>query len=302
MDPIFQLQHRIKTAREFEAQGKLLHAVQIYHLILNDNPDLVEVYFDLADLYESLGNIQPGIEILQSLVEKNPEDKEIRLFLGQYLLRNSKWNEAIEALSYILPEEEPMVSFFLGYSHYMLSEFEISKINFLNFTAKEKQSELLHEANLYIAKIEVKLNNFENALKFAKKTEALYANFWELNFIYAECYFNLGMYAHAVSPVEKAIKLNTKEPKLLQLAGMIYLKHGDYLKAEKQFLKFIESIENVSSEDYTKLAEACLKNLKVKDAVNYFDVALKLDPANKFALEGKKNASKMLKKNMVSDG
>ena len=299
MEAVFQLQHRLKTAREFEAQGKLLHAVQIYHLIIQDHPDLVEAYFDLADLYESLGNITPGIELLESLIEQNPDDKDVRLFLGQYLMRNSKWNEAIEVLSFIMPEEEPMVSFFLGYSHFMLEEYEIARLNFFNFIPKQKHSELLYEANLYLAKIEVKLKNFERALNYAKKTEELYSNFWELNFIYAECYYNLGMYAHAVNPIEKAIKLNPKENILSQLAGKIYMKHGDYLKAEKHFLKFIESIENVSSDDYTKLGEACLKASKAKDAINYFDVAIKLDPANKFAIEGKKSASKLLNKNMV---
>ncbi len=299
MESVYQLQHRLKTAREFEAQGKLLHAVQIYISIIKDHPDLIEAYFDLADLYESMGNIAPGIELLENIIEQNPDDKDIRLFLGQYLLRNSKWNEAIEVLSFILPEEEPMVSFFLGYSHFMLNEYEIARINFLNFLPKQKHSELLYEANLYLAKIEVKLKNFERALNYAKKTEELYSNFWELNFIYADCYYNLGMYAHAVNPIEKAIKLNPKENILFQLAGKIYLKHGDYLKAEKNFLKFIESIENVSSDDYTKLGEACLKAAKAKDAMNYFDVAIKLDPKNIFAIEGKKSASKLLNKNMV---
>ncbi len=299
MESVYQLQHRLKTAREFEAQGKLLHAVQVYLLIIQDHPDLIEAYFDLADLYESMGNITPGIELLESLIEQNPDDKDIRLFLGQYLLRNSKWNNAIEVLSYIMPDEEPMVSFFLGYSHFMLQEYEIARINFLNFIPKQKHSELLYEANLYVAKIEVKLKNYERALNYAKKTEELYSNFWELNYIYADCYYNLGMYAHAVNPIEKAIKLNPKENILFRLAGKIYLKHGDYLKAEKNFLKFIESIENVSSDDYTKLGEACLKAAKAKDAMNYFDVAIKLDPQNKFAIEGKKSASKLLNKNMV---
>ncbi|MEO8398612.1 MAG: tetratricopeptide repeat protein [Ignavibacteriaceae bacterium] len=302
METTYQLQHKIKTAREFEAQGKYLHAVQIYNKIIQDHPELVEAYFDLADLYESLGSIEPGIKLLQNFVDKNPDEKDVRLFLGQYLLRNTKWNEAIEVLSYLLPEEEPVVSFFLGYSHFMLSEYEIAKLNFLNFISKECHSELLNEANLYLAKIEIELKNFESALTYSKKTEGLYANFWELNLIYSKCYYNLAMYAHAINPIEKAIKLNPKELNLYQLAGKIYLKHGDYLKAEKYFLKFIESIGDVSSDDYAKLAEACLRGMKPKEAVNYFDIAIKLDPQNKYAVKGKKDAANLLNKMMVSDG
>ncbi len=295
MDLNYQLDHKIRTAKEFEAQGKLLHAVQIYTSIIEDFPEFIDAYFNLADLYENLGNIQPAVKILKELLDLDPEDNEVRLFLGQFYLRNMLWDETIEILSYMLPEEEPVVLFFLGYSYFMLEDYELAKINFLNFIDYEAESELIHEANLYIAKIEIKLENYESALQSAKKAEGIYSNFWELNIIYAEIYYQLGMYAHAVPSAEKAMKLNPGEPSIFELAGKIYLKHGDYLKAEKYFRLYIELVENASAENYTKLAEACLKVNKPKDALAYFDIALKLDPLNKFAIEGKKNASSVIK-------
>ena len=102
--------------------------------------------------------------MLNSYLENNPESKEIRLFLGQYLLRNSKWEEAIDVLSFILPEDEPVVAFFTGYSHFMLGEYELAKISFENFISNEDHSELVQEANIYLAKIALKLKDFENFL------------------------------------------------------------------------------------------------------------------------------------------
>ena len=302
MDPKFKLSHKLKVAHDYESQGKLLHAAQIYISLIQEHPEQIEAYFSLAGLYEHMGNISPAIKLLNTFLENDPENKEVRLFLGQFLLRNSKWEEAIESLSYILPKEEPVVSFFIGYSHFMLKEYELAKISFLNFLSFEEQSELIHEANIHLAKIELKLKEYENALAYAKKADALYSNFWELNQIYAETYYNLGMYAHAVAPIEKAIKLNTDESSPYELAGKIYLKLGDFLKAEKYFLKFIESIEDASSDIYTKLAEACLKADKTKDALVYFDMAIKLDPENKTALAGKDKAVSILNNNKVSDG
>ncbi|MHB1686549.1 MAG: tetratricopeptide repeat protein [Ignavibacteriaceae bacterium] len=298
----YHIDHKIKTAHAFENEGKLLHAAQIYISIINEYPDFADAYFNLAHLYEKLGNINPAIELLNSLLEINSENKDARLFYGQFLLRNSRWEEAIEVLGFILPEEEPVVAFFLGYSHFMLTEFELSKISFSNFVSVEKDNELIHEAYIYLAKIEIKLKNFESALAFAKKADVLYSNFWELNHIYAETYFNLGMFAHAVAPVEKAIKLNQSEPSPYELAGKIYLKLGDYQKAEKYFLKFIELIDDASSDIYAKLAEACLKSSKPFDALAYFDIAIKLDPENKLAVEGKKSTEQFLNNNAVSDG
>lgn len=298
----YQIDHKMKLARNYEAEGKLLHAVQIYNSVIEAKPEFADAYYNLAELYETLGNIEPALKLLFELLSLDEENKEVRLFIGQYLLRNSRWDEANEVLSFIPPEEEPMVSFFLGYSYYMIGDYELAKINYLNFVSNEKESELIYEANFHLAKIEAALKNYESSLKYLKNAEALYSNYWELSLLYAICYYNLDMHAHASGSVEKSIKLNPKEASNYRWAGKIYLKLGDYLKAEKQFLKFIDAAEEASSENYAELAEACLKNKKAKDALIYFDIALKLDPQNKSALEGKKNAVNIVDNNAASDG
>ena len=135
----YQVEHKFKTALNFESNGKLLHAVQIYTGLIIDYPDYTEAYFKLAEAYEKSKNIKPAISLLKKFLSSDPENKEVRLFLGQYLLRNSFWEEANNVLSFILPEEEPLVSFFLGYSHFMLEEFELAKINFLNFISRSEE-------------------------------------------------------------------------------------------------------------------------------------------------------------------
>lgn len=298
----FKIDHKLKQAGDYQASGKYLHAIQVYNSLIAEYPEHTDAYLNLADLYELLGKIQPAIDLLKNYLISYPDSREVRLYLGQFLLRNSMWEESNEVLSYILPEEEPIVLFFMGYSHYMLDEYDLAKINLLNFISVEEQSELLHEAYLYLAKIEIELTNFESALSFAKKAELLYGNFWELNLIFAISYFHLGMYAHALLPVEKAKKLNPNDASVREWAGKIYLKSGDFLKAEENFLKYIELSEEATSEIYASLGEACYQAKKPKDAILYFDMALKLDPDNKLALSGKKNASTALQSNKVNNG
>ncbi|MDR3665268.1 MAG: tetratricopeptide repeat protein [Ignavibacteriaceae bacterium] len=302
MDIKYQLDYKIKQARDFQAQGKLLHSLQFYETIINDHPEFIDAYFGIAEIYELLGNINPAISLLKEYLETDPENKTARLFLGQFLLRNARWEEAIDIMSYLLPEEEITVNFFLGYARFMLRDYELARINFVKFISEAGQSELFQEANIYLAKTEIKLCNYDKALICAKRADVLYSNYWELNAIYAEIYYNLDMHAHAVSPVEKALKLNPNEPRIYELAGKIYFKLGDFIKAEKNFLKHIELTEEASSEVYAKLAEACLRGNKAKDALAYYDIALKLDPMNKYALEGKKSAASLVKNNLVNDG
>ena len=302
MDIKYQLEYKIKQARDFQAQGKLLHALQFYETIINEHPSFADAYFGVAEVYEQLGNIEPALELLNDFLVSDPENKLVRLFFGQFLLRNSRWEKTIEVLSYILPEEEIVVNFFMGYAHFMLGEYELAKINFISFISRAEQSELFQEANIYLAKTEIKLCNFDNALICAKRADVMYSNYWELNAIYAEIYYNLDMHAHAVTPVEKALKLNPNEPRIFELAGKIYFKLGDFIKAERNFLKHIDLTDDASSEVYAKLAEACLKGNKAKDALAYYDIALKIDPLNKYALEGKKSAASIVKNNIVTDG
>ncbi len=183
----------------------------------------------------------------------------------------------------------------------MMEEFEEAKINLLNFIDFGNQSELLHEAHLYLGKTEIKLNNYDNALSYLKKAQSIYSNYWELNLLTAQAYFFLGMYAHAVKPVEKAVSLSPSEPSVHEWAGKIYMRIGDYFRAEKSLLKHIELKKDLTSEAYTTLADVCLKAKKAQAALDYFELALKLDPENQAALNGKKNADVLLSNSTLSN-
>ncbi len=300
MDSKLQIDHKMKSALSYENDGMLLHALQIYISLTEEYPEFNDAYIKLAQLYEKLGNLKSAIKTFNALFENNSDDGENRVYYAQFLLKNSLWDEAINSLNFVDPSKVPMAAFFIGYSHFMLNEFELSKLNFLNFISIEENSELAHQAYIYISKIELKLYNFETALEYAKKAEVLYANFWELNYLYAEIYLNLEMYTHASKAIEKAINLNPEESNIYQLAGKIYLKLEHYKKSEKNFLKFIELNENVSSEVYSKLAETCFKSGKFLEAQAYYEIALKINPSNEHAIWGKKNAEEFINKNLVS--
>ena len=294
-------QYKLKTAREFEEQNKPLHAIQVYILLINDYPKFTEPYFRLAEIYENLGKLNSAKDLFEKISNLQPEDKDVKLYYGQFLIRNANWEKAIEVLSFISSEEEPIVFYFTGYAYFMLKDFELSKVNFLSFIISDEQPEIIQEAYLYLAKIEIELKEFNSALRYANRAEVLFSDFWELHVIYAQVYYNQDMINHAIKSVEKAVRINSKEPTIFAWAGKIYFKNNDYKKAEQYFTKFIELSEDISSEDYTLLAEVYLQNGKFNEAVTFFDSAVKLDPKNKTAVAGKNNAQNLLTKNSISD-
>ena len=109
------------------------------------------------------------------------------------------------------------------------------------------------------------------------------------------------MYTHSYDSINKGIKLNKKEPVLYKWAGKINLKLVDYNKAKKSFEKYIDLKEDITSKDYSYLAGACLKSGKLNEALNFFNTAIKLDPKNKIALEGKGKTNDLLNKKLASD-
>jgi len=296
------VQLKIEKAQRFIAEGKTLHALQFYKKIIEEHPEAIEAYFNLSLLYESLENILAAENLLSELLEENSDNNEIRLFFGHLLFRQGKWNETIEVLSFFSPNEIPLASFFIGYSHYMLLEYELARISFENFVKSGKETEFMQDAYIYLAKTHINLTNFDMALLYVKQAEVYYSNHYELHLLFAIIYYYLTMIAHAVTSIEKTLKLNKDDLSVTEWAGKIYLKSGDYKKAEKYFTKFIDESTEVSPETYSHLGITYLYTNKIKDAENYFNLALKLDPQNKVALEAVKNLEKLNQNQAASDG
>jgi tetratricopeptide (TPR) repeat protein len=279
-----RIKFKLKLASAFISEGKNLHAVQVY-LNLIEETEKEEIYFHLAELYEDMGFIDSGKNILSNLVRlKNNND--VTLYFGQYLLRNSKWIEAIEILNSI-SETTPAALFLIAYSYMMLNEFELAKEYFADFITFDEKNDLKQEANLYLAKIEYELRNYNSALNYATNAQYLYSDFWELNLILAKVYYSLDMFTHAVNPIQKALKLNPKDASVQEFAGKIYYQLQDFKKAEKYFSEFIDLSSEVSAEIYTLLAKSFLKQRKMEEANLFFELALQTDPAYQPAIAGK---------------
>jgi tetratricopeptide (TPR) repeat protein len=285
-----RIKFRLKLGSAFISEGKNLHAVQIYKNLIEET-EREEIFFQLAELYEDMGFIDAGKKVLAELVELKNGNNNASLYFGQYLLRNSRWIEAIEVLNGIA-DLTPAAFFLIAYSYMMLNEFELAKKYFSDYISSNEKSDLKQEANLYLAKIEYELHNYNSALNYATNAQYLYSDFWELNLILSKVYYSLEMFTHAVNPIQKALKLNPKDASVQEFAGKIYYQLHDFNKAEKFFSEFIELSSEVSAEIYTLLAKSFVKQRKIDEANLFFELALQIDPAYKPAIVGKGDLNK----------
>lgn len=286
-----KLKYKLKLASIYISEGKNLHAIQVYQQLL-DLTDNCDPYFLLAELYEDMGFVDSAINLLSNLYTKLGENEQISFHFGQFLLRNSKWIEAIQVFDGI-KKTNPYVLYLIGYSYLMLNEYELSKVYFTDYLNSNGQSDLKIEANLYLAKIEYELKNYSSALDFATKAQFVYSDFWDLNLTLAKIYFSLNMHNHALAPILKALKMNSENSVIQEFAGRIYYASEDYEKSVFHFSKAIELSSEVSADVYTMLAKSFLKQQKLQEAEMFFDLALKLDPHFEPAVNGKKALNKI---------
>jgi tetratricopeptide (TPR) repeat protein len=297
----YRAEHKIKKAKEYEKLGKHLHAIQLYRSVINEYPGFIDSFIRLAELYEKSGQLNSAISVYKSALNLNPQSTELAFVSGQFFVKQELWQDAIDTLTCVSPEEEPLVSFLIGFAYFNLEDYEISKMHLLKFIISDEQPELIHQAYLYLAKIEYTLNRFEEGLKFIRKAELLLNDFWELHFIKAKLMYQLKMYSHAVKEIEWAFNLNSKEPLLNLWAGKIFLKCLEYKKAEEHLTNCIEKGTSVSPEVHLELVDAFQKQNKLSEAAEYLDSALLQDPRNLEILKRKKNLSKIMKSNTAFD-
>jgi len=296
----YKLEQKIKTAVEFEAKGKFLHAVQIYQTLINDYPENCEPYINLADLYHAKGQKESAEKTLKIILTRQPDNYEVMLYYAQFLMQNNEWDRAVAKLLNVSVDES-FLSYLIGYCYYKLGDCELARVHFLQFIISDADPELIHEVYFLLAKIELDLKQYESALKYAKKAKVMYNNHWELYLIIAKIYFHLKMYTHSCDSILKGIKLNVDETTLFEWAGKIHLKLDNFVKAKEYFEKHIDLKDNITSSDYFYLADACLKTGELKKALNFFNTAVKLDPGNHSALKGKEKANNLIKNKLASD-
>ena len=296
----YSFQHKIKSAKDFELQGKLLHAIQIYKVLIEDYPDKTESYINLADVYQIIGQNESAERILGTIIKRQPANHELSIYFAQFLMQNNEWNRALDKLSE-LSSEDPFVSYLTGYIYFMQNEPETAKLHFLRFIISDEEPELIHEAYLFLAKIEIELERYKDALRYAKKAEIMYDDFWELYLIYAKIYYSLQMYTHSSQSILEGIKLNPEETQLYEWAGKIEVKLNNFIQAKKYFEKHIDMKESITSEDYFYLADACFRTGELKEALSFFDTAIKLNPENALALEGYEKTTNLINTKIASD-
>lgn len=301
MDKEALLDQKIKLGDEYRKTGKYLHALQIYHSVMNADSGNSEAVIKTAGLFSRSGKKKAAIRLLNDFLAEHADNKDVRFFLAELYLDLKNWKAAASELDKLDPAEEPEVLFFAGYAHFMLGEFELARKYLNDFLRCNHHTDLTFEAYYLSGKIEIRMNNYKSAVDYLKKAEPFKGNYPEFNYLTALSYFEMDMCAHASKYAERSISAANPSAESLKLAGKIYLKLGDYKNAGKNFQKYID-MGHSDADSLCQHAAAFLNSGKINDALVYYKKALASDSGYKPAIDGKRNVEELIKKkNRVSD-
>ncbi|GJQ64234.1 MAG: hypothetical protein SCALA702_32870 [Melioribacteraceae bacterium] len=270
---------KLKSAFEYEKQGKFLHALQVYKSLLGDEDFCRTATLKLSVIYSRLNNLDSALKLLTQYTSSHDTDYEVIKFLAHFFIQDGQYSLAIDTLTNIPVKEHPDINYMIGLANYKLKNYEAASSLLLEYIYKNQNSVLLQEAYLLLAKIEYRRNSNDKALRYAKSAKDYNDNNSEVHLCLAKIYHAKEMSFHAYEEVRRAGELNSSNNEIIKWTGKILIQMEDYKKAERKLKEYLD-FTGPNAETFYLLGVVSLKVKKIKEAKCYFDKALNLDPGN----------------------
>ena len=265
----------LMLAQVYENEGGMRKAIDEYVQAIDLNKKDYDSYYKVAKLLDGLNKKEEASEMLYSLLNKKPEMTDASILLGEILIENEMYKEAVNVYQDALRFDQVNYDLYynLGIAYTMLNDFQNAK------TCYEKAAEinsLLHNAKYSLAEIALIYKDLEEAERRFLETiedEELSADaYYELAKIYlikgdketAIKYINTAIDANSKKIVEKvkkdpifipimakiSIPFNLEEPEKEENANRLKEKE---IKAKEHLEEMSELTRNLSYNDINLL-------------------------------------------------
>lgn len=279
-DKLLQFEQVLAHAKALEAEGKYLQAVQLLENSLLSPEVPGKHYFRLAAVYTKMGHSQAAVETLKKLLMYDPNDTDTCLEIAEFFIVRQLWDEAVEFLALLDPEDIPASVFYMGFAYFNLRDFEHSLLCFRTaITLISRTSPLYSFTVEFLVRCQILTGNYEEALKLLDAAPAD-ENPEQWLLLKAIVYSIKGMPVFAEEQILKAYKLAPENDEILEWCEKIYLQLEKPAKAIEFCRKAIQIFPHTRLTHYISLSKACLLSGNEAVAHNAARVGLRLDPKN----------------------
>lgn len=260
--------------------GFLDETKKVYNYLIELNPTDDELRIYLAEISIEEGNDVDALEILHSIEETSPAYPQALLVEADYYLLNDLPEVSLQKLeeaNTILPNE-PIIQFALAEVYFTISDFKnaISYYEALTAEGLDEIAGTLLSARLGNAYLMI--GEYKESANYLNEALSLKDDpemFYQLGFVY----FNQEQYDKAVESFDKAKVL---DPTLIAIYLLQSEAHEKLNQLEEALAVLEEAItiNEMSTELYLAAAELATKSKKIELAEKYYQEAVKLEPDN----------------------
>ncbi len=266
------------------SEKSLLHELQQYKSAQLEGKLKPEDLFKMANILFDLNRKDLAFKNFEEEIHKKPKSAKLKTLYLQFLIGRKLYEKAVEKANHFQKEKTPAIYMLVGVAYYYLNEYELSLINFKTYLATG-HTKYIGESYFYIASCKFKMGKLKEAEEYLEKSKHHLRNVAEFYVLKAMIYHAQKMNYNAYEMLLKAKTIEGETRLVRELKLKILMSMGENARAEA-YLKEILKKEERNSENFSILGMLNLKLSKFKEAENYFKKALKLNPADKTALEG----------------
>ena len=268
---------RERLFQEYRSAKKWPQAAKLLEEMVKEKPDEQKL-FELYEVYESMKDTDGSVSVLRRLLQKTPDDTELRLRLARTLEKAKKLPEAIReyeaALSRLDPKEKLAVYKTLGFLYTETAQQDKAIASYLKAAELDKK-----DVNLYynLATLYEKAGDKEKANQFLAQAVTLQPEDVEGRLSLAEDLVNKGNLDQAQAYLDEVVRRKPESLRALLLLVQIADKKGD----KKRLKDLYEKVHALAPDN-----EVVLYNLAVLEyeagnwgkSLSYFEAYLKNHP------------------------
>lgn len=176
-------------------QDKLQDAAEKFSLAVEILPERIDGYKNLAFAYTQMDNDSLAIQTYSKAIEVDPNDMELKNFLGILYYQNKKYEEAIEVLKEVLAKSDPgskeysEALYNLAYSYDLMGQSDKAIEAYQNALEKNPNDKdlLFNMGRIYFMQ-----DNYEKAIESFKKVLEFDPNDFDANLNIGNAYYGMG--------------------------------------------------------------------------------------------------------------
>jgi tetratricopeptide (TPR) repeat protein len=285
------LARMLEEARLYVDERKFLHAIQVYHHILSENPSLDLAWIELSHVYFEMRQYEAAERMLLNVIGRGEKKDEIYFLIGNLFLKLGQHDRALVYYKRLLPRDLTLSSGFRAHLH-----FNVGLIYFYkgNFKFAEQHFRIAYSLDRKFPKINESLGEIllrrgavveaAEHLNAAVKSDP-YS--WIAHYMLGVAHTKLHRWHEAYEEFVTSVELNPTEPAGWQMCGEVSIVLQQLDEAEQYLRKALE-LNPHFTDAVANFGFLFLQRGDPKRALEFFEKALALEPRHPKALQGRR--------------